>query len=432
MSVQLTGVHHPLTPATLSETIAAMMNSRRLLVILALLVTSSLVVHAQHQDSNPYQRGITLLAEGKYKEAAEAFEQACKLEPNNTDAFLRLGNAYRDSEQPLKAIETYQRALKLKPKWFEALYGLGVAYGMAGFPKESVIYLKESIALKADSAGAFYNLGVAYSDLGQIAEAAQAFKKATQLNPKDADNFFNLGASYQTLNRLNEAEEAFAQALLLKPEDQQARYQIALVYLAKGDRGLATVHYLALLKSNPELAGKLRAQLFPTVLLNKRVTLSLPEAWKVQNQEDREALARVQLLVPYPATDNTPESANAAIIAKPVRAGFTIKEAGDEIYRRPFSDLKIVNDIPDGSNWRTIVWTARNGDVQYLAFDRFGVLNNLSVEFLVAFPLMKNGDPKWVEQLVKDFNAICESLKIDGTNSTSAKVHLDKLPEKKN
>lgn len=413
-----------------------MMNSRRpifTLALLLLLVTSSLVTHAQDPSSNPYQRGITLSAEGKYKEAAEAFEQACKLEPNNADAFYQLGQAYRNSEQLPAAIKAYQQALKLKPKWFEALYGLGVAYGMAGSPKDAVIYLKESIALQADSAGAFYNLGVAYSDLGQNAEAAEAFKKATQLNPKDADNFFNLGVAYQNLNRLKEAEDALAHALLLKPEDQQAHYQIALVYVAMGNRGFATVHYLVLLKSNPELAGKLQVQLFPpSSLLEKRVTFSLPEAWKVQNREDTKALARVQLLIPYPATDNTPESANAAIIANPVRAGLTIKELGDEAYHKPFAGLTIVNDIPDGPNWRTIVWTAKGGDVQNVAFDRFGVVNNVGVEFLVAFPLVKNGDPKWVEKLVNDFNAVCESLKIDGTNSTGAKVHLDKLPEKKN
>ena len=63
--------------------------------------------------------------------------------------------------------------------------------------------------------------------------------------------------------------------------------------------------------------------------------------------------------------------------------------------------------------------------------DRFGVVNHIAVEFVVGFPLFENGDVKWVERVVSEFNSTCESLKIDGTNSTEAKVHIGKLPSDK-
>jgi hypothetical protein len=87
----------------------------------------------------------------------------------------------------------------------------------------------------------------------------------------------------------------------------------------------------------------------------------------------------------------------------------------------------VVGDIPDGKNWRTIVWTATQG-VPYLSLDRFGVSGGIAVEFIVAFPLLENGDPAWVEKVVTDFNTVCQSLKIDGGNSTGAAVHLGRLP----
>ncbi len=104
----------------------------------------------------------------------------------------------------------------------------------------------------------------------------------------------------------------------------------------------------------------------------------MPYHWELQHTDDGKDLGRVQLLIPYPATDNTPESANAAVIAKMLPDNVTVKEVSDQVYKKPFEGLTVVNDIPDGANWRTIVWTAKAG-VQYVSLNRFGVTNKISV-----------------------------------------------------
>ena len=164
----------------------------------------------------------------------------------------------------------------------------------------------------------------------------------------------------------------------------------------------------------------------PTALQGKRVTFVIPDTWVVQNQEDTAAGGRIQLLIPYPATDNTPHSANVAIIANVVQSGVSVKDLSDKVYGNQYPGLAVVNDIPDGKNWRTLVWTAKNG-VSYVMLDRYGVVNNMAVEFLIGFPLLEKGDQKWIEKTVKDFNEVCSSLKIDGSNSTEAKVNLGKI-----
>lgn len=172
------------------------------------------------------------------------------------------------------------------------------------------------------------------------------------------------------------------------------------------------------------------AQEPPTSLIEKRVTFAIPDNWEIQKQEDAKTMGRTQILIPYPATDDTLHSANAAIIANTVPAEVTIKQIGDRVYGVKHPGFAIVNDIPDGNNWRTIVWTAKTEGVPYVMLDRFGLVNRIAVEFMVGFPLMENGDPKWVEKVVNDFNATCLSLKIDGTNSDKAKIYLDKLPSR--
>ncbi|HEX6187716.1 MAG TPA: hypothetical protein VFZ40_06530 [Pyrinomonadaceae bacterium] len=168
----------------------------------------------------------------------------------------------------------------------------------------------------------------------------------------------------------------------------------------------------------------------PTSFLEKRVTFAIPSNWQIQSQEDSKTMGRTQILIPYALTDNTPHSANAAIIANNVPDNVTVKDIGDRIAKQQYPGMAIINDIPDGKNWRTIVWTARTEGVPYLMLNRFGLVNHVAVEFVVGFPLFENGDTKWVERVVADFNATCETLKIDGTNSTEAKVYLGKLPSK--
>jgi hypothetical protein len=170
------------------------------------------------------------------------------------------------------------------------------------------------------------------------------------------------------------------------------------------------------------------AQQLPSSLIQKRVTFTLPIHWKIQNLEDSATVGKIQILIPYPETDKTPHSANVAIVANIVPSEVTIKDIGDKVYGRKYTGMAVVNDIPDGKEWRTIVWTARDG-APYLALNRFGCANGVAVELLMAFPLLENGDLKWIEKAISDFNSLCETLKIDAKNSTEAKVNLEKLPD---
>lgn len=57
---------------------------------------------------------------GLFRQAAELFERAIKLNPEFADAYFGLGHAYFDLKQWAKAIEPLQRAIELKPNDNEA------------------------------------------------------------------------------------------------------------------------------------------------------------------------------------------------------------------------------------------------------------------------------------------------------------------------
>jgi hypothetical protein len=167
------------------------------------------------------------------------------------------------------------------------------------------------------------------------------------------------------------------------------------------------------------------AQRPPSSLIQKRVAFTLAERWEIQNQENSATSGKIQILIPYPETEKTPHSANVAIVANIAPTGVTIKEVGDKVYSYP--GLTVVADIPDGKEWRTIVWSVYSGGAPYVMLNRFGCANGIAVDVLMSFPLLENGDSKWIEKTISDFNSLCESLKIDAKNSTEAKVNLGEI-----
>jgi protein involved in polysaccharide export with SLBB domain len=63
-----------------------------------------------------YNAGVKYGHAGLYKQAANSFEQAVKLNPDYADAYLSLGHAYYDLRLWEQAIESSNRGLALKPK----------------------------------------------------------------------------------------------------------------------------------------------------------------------------------------------------------------------------------------------------------------------------------------------------------------------------
>lgn len=143
-------------------------------------------------------------------------------------------------------------------------------------------------------------------------------------------------------------------------------------------------------------------------LLEGRVTFALPPSWVLESHVNTKASGRALLKVPNPAADQTRRS-NAILTAKVVPENINVRHESD------------------GDDWRTMVWTFKDG-VPYVVLNRFGLVGRVSVELVVVFPA-GGSDPKWVEQAVADFNAVCASLKIDGRTKFDSHVKTDKLPQ---
>lgn len=162
-------------------------------------------------------------------------------------------------------------------------------------------------------------------------------------------------------------------------------------------------------------------------LLEGRVTFTIPRAWTLESHLSTKTSGQAQLDIPNPPADKSPQRSNAILSVSVVPEGANVRHQSDGVYKNVYEGLAVVGDTFDGDNWRTMVWTVKDV-VPYVVLHRFGLTGRVSVELMTTFPV-ENNDPKWVEQVVADFNAMCASLKIDGQNKFDSPVRTDKLPK---
>ncbi len=130
----------------------------------------------------------------QYRESADAYRQAIKLDPYNAaDAYYALGLTYRDWAKPDEEIQAYKQAIRLKPDYTSAYERLGTRYLRSKKYAEAVEIFKQLSVLKPGNASAPNNMGEAYLELGKLNEALEAFKQAIRLKPDSGRAYYNLG-----------------------------------------------------------------------------------------------------------------------------------------------------------------------------------------------------------------------------------------------
>lgn len=174
-------------------------------------------------------------------------------------------------------------------------------------------------------------------------------------------------------------------------------------------------------------AARAQGEEKPDSLLEGRVTFALPAEWGVRNYRSTMTQANARLDVPTLNQKAAPPV--ATLSAQAVGRGIGVRQFSDGVHKNRHEGLTILSDTFDGDDWRTVAWTARSA-APYLALQRFGVAGGVAVELTLVFHLPEGGDLKAAEKVVAHFNALCESLKVDGQNRFTNRVELARFADK--
>lgn len=185
-----------------------------IIVIFSVLVGQAACSKKKPVDTNNVAAGVTNPTEGDRSRARIYLDQGKELYHNDEDE---------------KAAEAFQQAIKLDPELGEAHFRLGLALAAVGKEQEAEEAYKKAIEkykkylqTNGKDAEAHYNLGQTYAGLHLYSEAVREYRQATQLNSDDADMYYDLGTALTKLAQYDEAASAFSRSLEIDPENYRA------------------------------------------------------------------------------------------------------------------------------------------------------------------------------------------------------------------
>jgi tetratricopeptide (TPR) repeat protein len=146
--------------------------------------------------------GVALLEQFKYKEGAESFRRALKLDPRLSVARVNLSIALYNVPDVAAALREAKAAADALP----------------------------------NSPQAHYMLGLIARGQNRTEDAVAAFQKVLQIDPRDVGANVNLGQVYMQQRKYAEAIAVFRTAVEAEPYNVTATYNLALALLRSGQR----------------------------------------------------------------------------------------------------------------------------------------------------------------------------------------------------
>jgi protein O-GlcNAc transferase len=200
---------------------------------------------------------------GRHAEAIEASKRAVSLRPA-AESYFNIGLANYYLKQYREAADAYRQAIKLDPyNAADAQYALGLVFRDWGKADDEIQAYKAAIRLRPDYTSAYERLGSRYVKSKKFAEAVEVYKQLASLRPGDATAPNSLGEAYLELGKTHEAVESFRQAIRLKPDYGRAYYNLGKSLLAMGNRDAAVEQYNILQNLDQDWAEKLNNLINP-------------------------------------------------------------------------------------------------------------------------------------------------------------------------
>jgi tetratricopeptide (TPR) repeat protein len=200
---------------------------------------------------------------GRHGEAIDASKKAVNLRPS-AESYFNIGLANYYLKQYREAAESYRQAIRLDPyNAADAYYALGLVFRDWGRADEEIQAYKQAIRLKPDYTSAYERLGSRYLRSKKYSESIETFKQLTALKPGDANVPNNMGEAYFEMGLMSDAVESFKRAIQLKPDLSRAYYNLGRAYLAMKNRDGAVEQYNILQNLDQDWAEKLNNLINP-------------------------------------------------------------------------------------------------------------------------------------------------------------------------
>ena len=188
------------------------------------------VKQALAKDSKDAQGYVQLAAiyqrQGKWAEAADALEDALKLNPNRPDLYMQLGPIYQMQERYDEALKTYQRFEALDANLPAPIFAaMGSIYYYKKMTADAIEYAQKALTADSNSWRAHYLLGSIHADADDLKKAIDSYQKAIKFAPNEPGLYSELAQLHFAQKRYDDALKAIDEAIRLEPNESAFREQ---------------------------------------------------------------------------------------------------------------------------------------------------------------------------------------------------------------
>jgi tetratricopeptide (TPR) repeat protein len=149
------------------------------------------------------------LTSDNFPAALGYFEEATRRQPDEPDAWFRLGLCREKIGQTDKATENYLKAISLRPAFGVALNNLGAIYNGQAKYDDALAVLRKAVQADDKLVEAHNSMAFAFYHLKKYAQAATAAERALGIDPKHVDARYYLALSCHHLGQKEKAREHY-------------------------------------------------------------------------------------------------------------------------------------------------------------------------------------------------------------------------------
>ena len=216
------------------------------------------VIEIEPANSDAHRRlGQAYDATGQHEQALAELRRAVELEAGNHRNHQALGHFYNQRADYSEAIKYYARAVELAPNEPETHFALAAGYMDDGRFADAERELRTALLL-GETTTALNTLGMVLIYEGKDQEAIPYITRALQRPPEKFLTWLILGMAYRRLNLAGESERANQRGLALaedemaiNPRDNYARASVAYLCARLGDRRRADAEIAQVLHAAP-------------------------------------------------------------------------------------------------------------------------------------------------------------------------------------
>jgi len=111
--------------------------------------------------------------------------------------YFKIGHAFFELDNIVKAIEYFQKAVDVNPIYWEAFFKMGLCNSILGNIEKGIECYQEVLIIKPDYAKAFHQMGFSYRQICLFTKAEQCFQKAARLGYKESQKILEeIGVSW--------------------------------------------------------------------------------------------------------------------------------------------------------------------------------------------------------------------------------------------